>query len=605
MRQTNLTGLELFVLLSRVAFCDVLRIKDANEFIAFSNNDAYLSYTVYLDNDIDFSGGLSERFSPINGFKGIFDGQGHTISNLNINISGNEIGIFATSSGMTVRNVVLDSTHSVLNMHNTSFVCTAGLISECDSSSKECIIEGIVNMGNITFAGNTSGGVSVSGIVTSIRTYEYGSFIRNCANYGPIYCYGSNMGFDYISGVVGVCHTNRCQIQNCLNSGTITHNASTRYLPYVGGILGFAYGEATVNNSFSSGRIISAQTYYLGSIVGVISEPTNITHCFWTSNVGYGIKNWTDLTITESSIMDFETTSIDELNSYIDANNNWNRWVLLDLNKGKIKGFDQNEFVTIHKILVRPEREEHVFNGWDKDIFSLPEGSSSTITALWTANNYTVTFDFGNGTKEKAVFGYDSFIIYPSLEKEGYSLVGWDKNVTTMPANNITLTAVWKINNYTVTFDMGTTTIQMELEFNSSVEYPSDPEREGYFFIGWDVNITLMPGRNITITALWTEIIATSYVEVVFDKKDLSKEEVEMIIKAYVQEDFIIDKFEIDEETGKRKVIIKFTDNAAAKDFVQKANTDKSNSLITISRLVVDQSFTPNLALPIFLFVLF
>ena len=66
-------------------------IRNTSDFIDFSKNVSkrisFSGITVFLDADIDFSGGLSERFEPIgknytHSFQGAFDGQGYTISNL-------------------------------------------------------------------------------------------------------------------------------------------------------------------------------------------------------------------------------------------------------------------------------------------------------------------------------------------------------------------------------------------------------------------------------------------------------------------------------------------------------------------------------------------
>ena len=69
---------------------DELLIKNTSDLIALSKNvnngTAYPGTTVFLDADIDFSGVLSEQqFKPIGTsyyFQGTFNGQGHTISNL-------------------------------------------------------------------------------------------------------------------------------------------------------------------------------------------------------------------------------------------------------------------------------------------------------------------------------------------------------------------------------------------------------------------------------------------------------------------------------------------------------------------------------------------
>ena len=77
------------ITLHAVWFCT--HINKAEGLIEFSkiinSGISYSGTTVFLDTDIDFSGGLSEQFEPIgvisnNHFQGTFDGQGHVISNL-------------------------------------------------------------------------------------------------------------------------------------------------------------------------------------------------------------------------------------------------------------------------------------------------------------------------------------------------------------------------------------------------------------------------------------------------------------------------------------------------------------------------------------------
>ena len=103
-------------------------IKNASDLIGLSKNvnsgTSYKGTTVFLDADIDFSsGGHPKEFGPIGtydgwynykDFQGTFDGQGHTISNLAVKSSLYYVGLFGYSRGVTIRNVVLDSSCSVL-----------------------------------------------------------------------------------------------------------------------------------------------------------------------------------------------------------------------------------------------------------------------------------------------------------------------------------------------------------------------------------------------------------------------------------------------------------------------------------------------------------
>lgn len=148
---------------------------------------------------------------------------------------------------------------------------------------------------------------------------------------------------------------------------------------------------------------------------------------------------------------------------------------------------------------------------------------------------------------------------------------------TTMPAENVTLYAKWAINNYTLTFifDNGNNDEVRILEFNSPVEYPKNVVKDGYTFNGWNRIFSRVPAENITIMALWLDK-PTKYVEIVFESK-IESSEAERIIKSYTNEEFEIVKLESDEQ-GETKVIIKFVDTDKSAVFVRSVNEVKRES---------------------------
>ena len=78
-----------------------------------------------------------------------------------------------------------------------------------------------------------------------------------------------------------------------------------------------------------------------------------------------------------------------------------------------------------------------------------------------------------------------------------------------MPAENMTVTAQWEINRYTITFDTagGSEIAPITQEYGTVITAPEAPTREGYTFIGWDREIpTTMPAENITLKARWKDI---------------------------------------------------------------------------------------------------
>ena len=158
------------------------------------------------------------------------------------------------------------------------------------------------------------------------------------------------------------------------------------------------------------------------------------------------------------------------------------------------------------------------FGGWNKadgtawDYASDKVTDNITLYAKWAANTYTITFDTAGGSEIAPITqDYGTVITAPEAPtREGYTFIGWDKEIpTTMPAENMTVTAQWEINQYTITFDTngGSEIAPITQDYGTNITSPADPIREGYTFIGWDREIpTTMPAENITLKAKWKDI---------------------------------------------------------------------------------------------------
>lgn len=160
----------------------------------------------------------------------------------------------------------------------------------------------------------------------------------------------------------------------------------------------------------------------------------------------------------------------------------------------------------------------YTFDGWNKadgtawDYASDKVTDNITLYAKWAANTYTITFDTAGGSEIAPITQeYGTVITAPEAPtREGYTFIGWDKEIpTTMPAENMTVTAQWEINRYTITFDTagGSEITPITQDYETAITAPADPTREGYTFIGWDREIpTTMPAENITLKAKWKDI---------------------------------------------------------------------------------------------------
>ena len=158
-----------------------------------------------------------------------------------------------------------------------------------------------------------------------------------------------------------------------------------------------------------------------------------------------------------------------------------------------------------------PTRKGYTFKGWDKEIPETMPAENITVKAQWEINQYTIAFVTNGGSEIAPITqDYGTEITAPdNPTREGYTFIGWDRDIPEiMPAENITVTAQWEINRYTITFDTagGSEIAPITQDYGTNITAPADPTREGYTFIGWDKAIpTTMPAENITVTAQWKD----------------------------------------------------------------------------------------------------
>ena len=156
--------------------------------------------------------------------------------------------------------------------------------------------------------------------------------------------------------------------------------------------------------------------------------------------------------------------------------------------------------------------------------FNTPVTGDITLTAKWNINKYTVTFNSYGGTPvppaQEVEYGHTATKpADPTLK--GYTFAFWylgedEQNATAYDFNtpvteNITLTAKWNINKYTVTFNSyGGTPVPpvQEVEYGLTATKPAAPEKTGYTFDGWYLgdekyDFSAAVEQNITLTAKW------------------------------------------------------------------------------------------------------
>lgn len=247
------------------------------------------------------------------GFSGTFDGNNHTIYNLNLNT---QPGFFSNITGGTVKNLTLKNvTSSSDSLGGILTACNYGYIDNCKIYGKiktkkaghigsfaglnhgaitNCIanvditntnsnstIGGIcAESDGLIFGTTYQGNVASSGkntVVGGICGYDTGGYISDC--YANMTLTASPK-FGYVGGVCGMAEGS--QLYKCASGGKIVAQATDTI--YSGGICALAQG-ATLYNCYSLSELHTfAQYGYAGGICG-LGSGSHIQNTYSASNV--------------------------------------------------------------------------------------------------------------------------------------------------------------------------------------------------------------------------------------------------------------------------------------------------------------------------------
>lgn len=141
------------------------------------------------------------------------------------------------------------------------------------------------------------------------------------------------------------------------------------------------------------------------------------------------------------------------------------------------------------------------------------------ITGAWDVTYQPGTNGSGNAVTDIKFYN-DALTLRGALfTRTGYTQVGWatvDGGEKVYSFGDVytknealTLYPVWNTNKYTITFDTagGSEIAPITQDYGTAITAPADPTREGYTFIGWDMEIPkTMPAENITLKAKWKDI---------------------------------------------------------------------------------------------------
>lgn len=261
-------------------YTDAYIITDASEFLSKISADRSGSFILTSDINMIALGTLTD--SAITGiFSGTFDGNGHTISNLDINTGGaavNNVGLFSRVSG-TVKDVKLNS--ASINAANTIRVGSiVGFLEGTlyNSSSSGSVIGTSLAGGAVGLSHGTIQYCSSSANVTSnSQTGGLVGFSQHSASVSKSFATGTVTGDNDTGGLIGI-NYDLATVNNCYATGNVVGGTEDS-----GGLVGFNFNASIANSYATSGNV--SGTTIIGALVGH-EQGSTVNNCFTDNNLG-------------------------------------------------------------------------------------------------------------------------------------------------------------------------------------------------------------------------------------------------------------------------------------------------------------------------------
>ena len=270
-----------------------------------------------LANDIDLSSYSSGAgWTPIgtnaNRFKGTFDGNGYTISNLYINCTSgsDDIGFIGYANGSTIKNLNFDNLYikSTINLN-----CGGIVASATGTTIQNCSLQGSIDAYNISnrATGGVVGGcygcdtISCYADINIKSNYSVGGIVgsNNYSSSTNCYTTGTISGKDAVGGIAGWGSVSGCRssavisgetdvggitgrlnnpVSDCYFSGTVSGNSN------VGGISGRVYQQSvTYSNNIVTGQVSGVSN--VGLMIGQAQSQATLQNNYYDSSLSAGL----------------------------------------------------------------------------------------------------------------------------------------------------------------------------------------------------------------------------------------------------------------------------------------------------------------------------
>ena len=270
------------------------------------------------------------------------------------------------------------------------------------------------------------------------------------------------------------------------------------------------------------------------------------------ARTGYSFSHWTTSAVGTGSKYDSATNADGELATFIPSGNTvfYAQWTPISYSLAFARDGGNNSSLvnqtkTIGQTLEMPSpgtKTGYTFDSWTDGTNEYSVGSTYVVgsasvafTAQWTANVYTVTYDWQGGALKSGesakvsdtyTVGSGSMNLSTGSTyfKDGYNFSGWSTSssgstITDFePTANDVLYAIWEDGNYTLTYDAvggDAGSANGTVARGGSVTLPT-PVRDGFVFTGWfdaeeggnklgDGGASFTPSGTSTLYANWIQ----------------------------------------------------------------------------------------------------
>ena len=258
-----------------------------NPYVIVDNGTTYEGESIVLGADIELSGDwnpIGDEGSYTSGqsklFNGSFDGQGHTVSGMSVNLTRDDeinAGLFSTlNTAARVRNIKL--TGASVNLTSTADgkrVRGGGIAGATvsDTQSRAAVLDSCSVEGAVSVTTSNAMGYA-AGVVGQLNG---GGAILNCVSQVDATGNGTGTaGRPYVGGIAAN-NGNNSVIANCVSAGTLASNGDEAD-GYAGGLGGMLTGA--VENCYFMGGVTlkGSATANAGTLVGMILTDSSMLY---------------------------------------------------------------------------------------------------------------------------------------------------------------------------------------------------------------------------------------------------------------------------------------------------------------------------------------